>query len=61
MRQILQIFLGTGIFQVGPEKLLALVPFEERQMVGIPSGEHRKSDGKLPFIVVFPMKNGDFP
>jgi hypothetical protein len=24
-------------------------------------GKHRKSYGKLPFIVSFPMKHGDFP
>ena len=27
----------------------------------LPSGEHTKSNGKWPFIVDFPMKNGDFP
>ena len=27
----------------------------------IPSGEHTKSYGKWPFIVEFPIKNGDFP
>ena len=27
----------------------------------IPSGEHTKSNGKWPFIVDFPIKNGDFP
>ena len=27
----------------------------------LPSGEHTKSYGKWPFIVKFPIKNGDFP
>ena len=27
----------------------------------LPSGEHTKSNGKLSFIVDFPIKNGDFP
>ena len=27
----------------------------------VPSGKHTKNYGKLPFIVDFPMKNGDFP
>ena len=27
----------------------------------LPSGEHTKSNGKWPFIVNFPIKNGDFP
>jgi hypothetical protein len=27
----------------------------------IPSGKHTKSYWKWPFIVSFPMKNGDFP
>ena len=27
----------------------------------LPSGKHTKSYGKLPFIVDFPIENGDFP
>jgi hypothetical protein len=27
----------------------------------VPSGKHTKNYGKSPFIVDFPMKNGDFP
>ena len=29
--------------------------------IGIPSGEHTKSNGKWPCIVDFPIKNGDVP
>ena len=28
---------------------------------GLPSGKHTQSYGKLPFIVSFPIENGDFP
>ena len=32
-----------------------------KKMKAVPSGEHTKSNGKWPFIVDFPIKNGDFP
>ena len=37
------------------------IPVMTDLLGGIPSGEHTNSNGKWPFIVDFPIKNGDFP
>jgi len=29
--------------------------------IHLPSGKHTKNHGKSPFIVDFPIENGDFP
>ena len=33
----------------------------KRNIYWLPSGKHTKNDGTSPFIVNFPMKNGDVP
>ena len=38
-----------------------LAVVSDHDAVEIPSGKHTKSNGKWPFIVDFPIKNGDFP
>jgi hypothetical protein len=35
--------------------------FLDGKIINLPSGKHTKSYWKWPFIVDFPMKNGDFP
>jgi hypothetical protein len=34
---------------------------EHDRLCSLPSGKHTKSYRKWPFIVNFPIKNGDFP
>ena len=36
-------------------------PFLDWRCLGIPSGKHTKNYWKWPFIVDFPIQNGDFP
>ena len=37
------------------------ITISKKMLHNLPSGEHTNSNGKWPFIVDFPINNGDFP